>query len=128
MPIRRRGSARDAYAFPTACAYVGPFSRYANPFRPGDPGASLMREPMDESEVVSLFAATLLGPVGRCYAEQFASALRGLDLMCTCPLDRPCHADVLMKLANCCGPSNASVDPLTESLREFQSSRTEPWP
>lgn len=26
--------------------------------------------------------------------------LRGKDLACTCPLDEPCHADVLLKLAN----------------------------
>ncbi|OKK02398.1 hypothetical protein AMK26_22315 [Streptomyces sp. CB03234] len=55
---------------------------------------------MDAAEAVDLFAATLRGPVGRCYAARFARALRGLDLMCTCPLDMPCHADVLLRLAN----------------------------
>lgn len=28
------------------------------------------------------------------------SALRGKNLACWCPLDRPCHADVLLKIAN----------------------------
>ena len=28
------------------------------------------------------------------------SELRGKDLACWCPLDQPCHADVLLKLAN----------------------------
>ena len=28
------------------------------------------------------------------------SELRGLDLACWCPLDQPCHADVLLELAN----------------------------
>ena len=27
-------------------------------------------------------------------------SLRGKNLACWCPLDRPCHADVLLKLAN----------------------------
>ena len=27
-------------------------------------------------------------------------ALRGRDLACWCPLDQPCHADVLLRLAN----------------------------
>ena len=27
-------------------------------------------------------------------------ALRGKDLACWCPLGRPCHADVLLELAN----------------------------
>ena len=26
--------------------------------------------------------------------------LRGLDLACWCPLDQPCHADVLLEIAN----------------------------
>jgi len=26
--------------------------------------------------------------------------LRGKDLACWCPLDQPCHADVLLELAN----------------------------
>jgi hypothetical protein len=26
--------------------------------------------------------------------------LRGKDLMCWCPLDQPCHADVLLEIAN----------------------------
>jgi hypothetical protein len=26
--------------------------------------------------------------------------LRGKDLMCFCALDQPCHADVLLELAN----------------------------
>jgi hypothetical protein len=28
------------------------------------------------------------------------SPLRGRDLACWCPLDEPCHADVLLELAN----------------------------
>lgn len=27
-------------------------------------------------------------------------SLRGHDLMCWCPLDKPCHADVLLEIAN----------------------------
>jgi hypothetical protein len=28
------------------------------------------------------------------------AALAGRDLACWCPLDQPCHADVLLELAN----------------------------
>jgi hypothetical protein len=31
---------------------------------------------------------------------QILTELRGKDLMCWCPLDSPCHADVLLELAN----------------------------
>lgn len=34
------------------------------------------------------------------------SVLRGKRLMCYCPLDRPCHADVLCELANREGASD----------------------
>ncbi|MFF9016101.1 DUF6195 family protein [Streptomyces sp. NPDC014870] len=102
MPVRLQGAAPDA-ALSTACAYVGPLSPYANPFTAGDRSPSSAGPPMGAEEAVDLFAATLRGPVGRCYADEFARALRGLDLMCTCPLDVPCHADVLLRLADAPG-------------------------
>lgn len=33
-------------------------------------------------------------------ADQARFELRGKNLMCFCPLDQPCHADVLLELAN----------------------------
>jgi hypothetical protein len=32
--------------------------------------------------------------------EEFLAPLRGKDLVCWCPLDKPCHADILLELAN----------------------------
>ena len=32
--------------------------------------------------------------------DQSLEELRGRDLACWCPLDQPCHADVLLELAN----------------------------
>lgn len=37
------------------------------------------------------------GPLNR---EHYLAELRGHDLGCWCPLDQPCHADVLLELAN----------------------------
>jgi hypothetical protein len=42
-------------------------------------------------------------PDDRAYSDEWATrvaALRGRDLACWCPLDQPCHADVLLDLAN----------------------------
>lgn len=36
--------------------------------------------------------------------EQIRTELRGKDLACWCPLDQPCHADVLLEIAN--GPTS----------------------
>ena len=32
--------------------------------------------------------------------EKFLAPLRGKNLACFCPLDQPCHADVLLEMAN----------------------------
>lgn len=34
------------------------------------------------------------------YAKYDLAELRGKNLACWCPLDRPCHADILLELAN----------------------------
>ncbi|MGV3564181.1 MAG: DUF4326 domain-containing protein [Nocardioides sp.] len=76
-------------------------SRWGNPWRVGDlnPYAATEEhpdgQPATAEEVVALYAmgATFLP------AEAFAP-LRGRDLACWCPLDQPCHADVLLELAN----------------------------
>jgi len=33
-------------------------------------------------------------------AEEIRAGLSGKDLACWCPLDQPCHADVLLEIAN----------------------------
>ena len=38
--------------------------------------------------------------VGFHVSEHIRSELRGKNLACWCPLDQPCHADVLLELAN----------------------------
>lgn len=38
-------------------------------------------------------------------APEDIATLRGKDLACWCPLDQPCHADVLLELANQAGQS-----------------------
>lgn len=33
-------------------------------------------------------------------ADRIRNELAGFDLACWCPLDQPCHADVLLEIAN----------------------------
>lgn len=47
---------------------------------------------------VRLYRRWLLGSMKR--VEDLIPLLRGHDLCCYCPLDQPCHADVLLELAN----------------------------
>lgn len=39
-------------------------------------------------------------PDGDRVARAAAAEIRGKDLCCWCPLDQPCHADVLLEIAN----------------------------
>jgi hypothetical protein len=49
---------------------------------------------------VRLFREWITAPEQADRLEEFRQDLAGLDLMCWCPLDLPCHADVLLDLVN----------------------------
>jgi hypothetical protein len=63
--------------------------KWGNPFKVGV-------HAVDAAEAVRLYRQWL--PDTDLY--QRLSELAGHDLMCFCPLDRPCHADVLLELSN----------------------------
>lgn len=92
--------------------YVGRPTRWGNPFVVGAVlwGPSCYTDEgtvRDPQHAVELFRAWLTkdrryprtghGPIG---AAPDLTALAGRDLACWCPLDQPCHADVLLELAN----------------------------
>lgn len=85
--VQRRRTA--GWRMPAGAIYVGRPSRWGNPFD----GRLVGR-----SESVWLFEQTLIGnadPLAVIRRE-----LAGRDLACWCPLDQPCHADVLIRHAN----------------------------
>lgn len=47
------------------------------------------------ADAVNFFEADMHGRKGEIQRE-----LRGKNLACWCPLDQPCHADVLLRMAN----------------------------
>ena len=49
-------------------------------------------------DAVSHFRRNIAGQTG--YLEMVREELAGKDLACWCPLDQPCHADVLLEIAN----------------------------
>ena len=51
------------------------------------------------AEAVTLYRSYLAGPA-KTVAEAARKELRGKNLACFCPLHLPCHADVLLELAN----------------------------
>lgn len=89
---------------PKGAVYVGRPTKWGNPFCKG---TLLIRGPLENGDVqrlesnedlVDVFRLkTLTNPDYRARAKR---ELRGKDLLCWCPLDQPCHADVLLELAN----------------------------
>ncbi len=49
---------------------------------------------------VAVHAFRVNTPEGCTFVADVRTELRGKDLACWCPLDQPCHADVLLELAN----------------------------
>lgn len=75
---------------PDGAVVVARPSVFGNPFKLGPDGS--------RAEIVARYRTYLLDDpelVARARAE-----LAGRDLACWCPLDGPCHADVLLEVAN----------------------------
>lgn len=87
---------------PDGAVYVGRPTKWGNPYRlgemypPGDP-IELQWHARRE-DVVDQFTDYAYG----FYIDKPPSfePLRGKDLVCWCRLDQPCHADVLLEIAN----------------------------
>ena len=91
--IQRRRT--KGWWMPPNTVYVGRPSFWGNPFRVGG------EHDLTRAEVVSTYRMWLAtNPVGQAVAEAARMKLRGKDLACWCLLDQPCHADVLLEIAN----------------------------
>ncbi|MFI1166515.1 DUF4326 domain-containing protein [Streptomyces sp. NPDC020801] len=120
MSTPRRIQRRRVFGWraPEGAVYVGRPTLYGNPFQiarvgkvwcvfvdaaPGVTGrtvATVFSEREARQTAVDEFRAMLRTPGGSEQAEFFAHRLHGRDLMCWCPEAMPCHADVLLELAN----------------------------
>jgi hypothetical protein len=77
---------------PEGAIYVGRPSKWGNPFNAAELGAVV---------AVALFAAeTARRWQHTARGREELRTLRGKDLACWCSLGHPCHADVLLELAN----------------------------
>lgn len=105
MPDRIQRKRTKGWRAPKGAVYVGRGTRWGNPYIVGKtivpPVCAYTPKPVhvrDAAHAVRLYKRWLLGSVVRC--EDLVPLLAGRDLMCWCPLDAPCHADVLLSLAN----------------------------
>ena len=110
MPERIRLSRAKGYRMPPNTRKVDRSTRWGNPFvptqqyvacyRPGAASVALLHlhEPPSLGRALDLFAAYLYAKIQD--DPRFLEPLRGMNLACWCPLDQPCHADILLRLAN----------------------------
>jgi len=75
---------------PEGAVYVGRPSKWGNPFK----------AEIGISEYAGRMRARLLFEAYVWDLSDDLCELRGKDLVCWCPLDQPCHADILLDLAN----------------------------
>lgn len=85
---------------PPNAVYVGRPTKWGNPFRAGDRSPYNYAVIMDAGHACDCFRRTLEAKVEAGTLEGFISPLRGKDLACWCPLDKPCHADILLEFAS----------------------------
>ena len=71
----------------------------ARPGKWGNPYAGDSNS-VDRARVVALFRDLMKRPESAEYVAAVKAELRGKNLACWCPLDQPCHADVLLEIAN----------------------------
>ena len=83
-------TARKAGRKPDGAISVARPHKWGNPFGVGTPGVP------DAETAVRLYREWL--PQSGLLSQM--SELAGHDLTCFCPADQPCHADVLLELAN----------------------------
>ena len=92
-PLRIQRKRTKGWRMPDGAVYVGRPSKWGNPwpvtqYRPVASSMMLYRAHI-ESLVVPEYGSDL-----------DLKELRGRQLACWCPLDRPCHADILAEIAN----------------------------
>ena len=81
---------------PIGSRYVGRPTKWGNPWAIEADGA------VTRDESVALYRRALIAGVlaTGVTVKDARRELRGLDLVCWCPLDQACHADVLLDVAN----------------------------
>lgn len=104
-PHRVQRKRTKGWKMPANTVYVGRPTKWGNPFRLGVPDADDCMTCATREEAVAKYRAEFqtFGDAVNftgCTNAEIRAELRGKNLACWCPLDQPCHADVLLELAN----------------------------
>lgn len=104
MPERIQRRRTKGWRMPESAVYVGRGSKWGNPYPVGS------MHPIDGETWAVLSAESSVNlyrthlderPYGRrALSAQAVAELAGKNLACWCAMDQPCHADVLLEVAN----------------------------
>jgi hypothetical protein len=126
MPKRIQRKRTKGWRMPENAVYVGRPTKYGNRFSVGEiyteakavcrdftysVSKDMVGQPLSREDAVKLYKHLITNDdFGTPLYLEWVEDLRGKDLACWCPLDKPCHADVLLRLANptCTGTATAS--------------------
>lgn len=96
MPVRIQRKRTKGWRMPPNTIYVGRPTKWGNPFKPTGPDYTVAV--VDALEKYKAYLAQKPNLITAARRE-----LCGKDLGCWCRLDQPCHADILLKIANAGG-------------------------
>jgi Domain of unknown function (DUF4326) len=104
VPRRIQLSRRRGWRKPAGAIVVSRPSKWGNPFK--------IDKTTSRAEAIDRYARALTDGSDQLpfTASDVVRELAGHDLACWCPLDVPCHADVLLDVANRGGTSPADAD------------------
>lgn len=103
-PVRIQRRRVRGWRMPPNTIYVGRPTRWGNPFFTADLFEAALSQFPVSSVTLDLWRLAggrvdmLIAMAGR--VLPVLAELRGKNLACWCPLDRPCHADMLLEIAN----------------------------
>ena len=87
-PVRIQRKRAKGWKMPPDTIYVGRPTKWGNPFTGQDA--------VNNFEILIL--SKLIDDNGK--FRKRLDELKGKNLACWCPLDKPCHADILLRFAN----------------------------
>ena len=100
MPERIQRKRTKGWRMPGNTVYVGRPTKFGNHFEVGQINVFLSRR-MTAQDCVNRYKAHLEANRFTCVnMDAVVAELKGKNLACWCRLSEPCHADVLLELAN----------------------------
>ena len=113
-PVRIQRKRTKGWRMPEGAVYVGRPSKWGNPYVVHEHDDRTCGEDLENchvidhastpAEAVRAFEYAMRWPLSGeptvPHPDDIRAELAGRDLACWCPLDQPCHADVLLEVAN----------------------------